>query len=74
MKYLSVIIIVILGIIAIVGTGFIYGWIFIMASLPIGIVIGLSLGLLALILAFIFVGIQRIRELKKEDQNDLSKY
>jgi membrane protein implicated in regulation of membrane protease activity len=74
MKYLSVIIILIFGIAGIIATGFVYGWIFLMASLPIWIIIIIFLGAIAISIAFIYVGIQRIQEIKKEDQNDLSKY
>jgi uncharacterized membrane protein YhaH (DUF805 family) len=74
MKYLPVIIILIIGIFAIIGTGLMYGWIFIIASFPIWILVVFGLGILGLIIAFIGVGVQRMRELGKEDQNDLSKY
>lgn len=73
-KYLGVIITLIIFIPLIGGAGYFYYWIFSRTQLPEIIRILIVAGTLALLTAFVAAGIQRFKEIRQEDKNDLSKY
>ncbi len=73
-KYIAPVIIVIILCIAAVITGYFYIFIFNRIAIGRGFVYTIILLVLLLISALVTVLIQRIKEIKKEEKNDLSQY
>ncbi len=74
MKYLSVIITVILIGLLFSLLGFFYFWIFQNLNLPCFFKLFILILISGIIGALIYVAIERIKEIKKEEKDDLSKY
>jgi membrane protein implicated in regulation of membrane protease activity len=74
MKYLSVIITVFFIAFIFFLQGFLYLWIFQTLNLPFFFKLLIFILLSGLIIALIYVAIERIKEIKKEKKNDLSQY
>lgn len=74
MKYLSVIITVIFLALLFFLLGLFYFWIFQNLQLPSLFKLFIFIFISGLIIALIYVAIERIKEIKKEEKNDLSKY
>ncbi|AHC16247.1 hypothetical protein [Salinispira pacifica] len=73
-RYLAVIVIMMIFIPLILGMGFFYYWVFTQVMLHWILRLLIALGTLAMAGAFLAVSIQRFKEIKEEDSDDLSKY
>ena len=74
MKYFSVIITAIFLALLFFLLGFFYFWILQNLQLPSFFKILIFIFISGLIIALIYVAIERIKEIKKEEKNDLSQY
>jgi amino acid transporter len=74
MKYLSVIITVIILTLAFSVIGFFYYWVFQNSPLPPIFKVFILIFIIGLIIALFYVAVERIKEIKKEKDDDLSKY
>ncbi len=73
-KIIAPLIIVILASIIVIGYAFLYLFIIKQMNLPVVLNILILIIVIALVAALIAVFIQRVKEIKSEDENDLSKY
>lgn len=74
MKYLSVIITVIILALAFSAMGFFYYWVLLNLSLHPIFKLFILIFVVGLIIALFYVAIERMKEIKKEKDDDLSKY
>jgi len=74
MKFLSVIITVIILTLAFSVIGFFYYWAFQNSPLPPIFTVFILIFIIGLIIALFYVAVERIKEIKKEKDDDLSKY
>jgi uncharacterized integral membrane protein len=73
-KYLSVILVMLVMIPLFGLAGWFYFWIFSQEPFPMIVSIVIAVLTAGVLLSFVSVGIGRLREIKKEEKDDLSKY